>query len=71
MASSPHPMPSRPSIPTRPSLLARLRSGDDVEAWEEFYRVYGDLLRKEMRRLARGESRAAGGPARDDGELPR
>ena len=39
-------MPSRPSIPTRPSLLARLRSGDDVEAWEEFYRVYGDLLRR-------------------------
>ena len=46
MGSSPHPMPSRPSIPTRPSLLARLRTGDDVEAWEEFYRVYGDLLRR-------------------------
>lgn len=46
MGSSPRPMPSRRSIPTRPSLLARLRSGDDVEAWEEFYRVYGDLLRR-------------------------
>lgn len=39
-------MPSRPSIPTRPSLLARLRSGDDVEAWMEFFQVYGDLLRR-------------------------
>lgn len=38
-------MPSRPSIPTRPSLLALLRSGDDVEGWKEFYRIYGDLLR--------------------------
>lgn len=39
-------MPSRPSIPTRPSLLARLRAGDDVEGWQEFYGVYGDLLRR-------------------------
>jgi hypothetical protein len=38
-------MPSRPSIPTRPSLLARLRSGDDVEGWEDLP-IYGDLLRR-------------------------
>lgn len=46
MISTFRPMPSRPSIPTRPSLLARLSTGDDVEAWMEFYRVYGDLLRR-------------------------
>jgi RNA polymerase sigma-70 factor (ECF subfamily) len=33
------------SIQTRPSLLHRLREGDDVESWQEFYRVYGKLAR--------------------------
>ena len=33
------------SIQTRPSLLHRLKEGDDVEAWQEFYRVYGKLAR--------------------------
>lgn len=46
MNSPLHPVPSRPSIPTRPSLLARLTVGDDVEAWKEFYGIYGDLLRR-------------------------
>lgn len=46
MNSPLHPMPSRPSIPTRPSLLARLSVGDDVDAWKEFYWTYGDLLRR-------------------------
>jgi len=32
------------SIPTRTSLLERLRHGDDVEGWREFYHVYGPLL---------------------------
>jgi RNA polymerase sigma factor (sigma-70 family) len=32
------------SIQTRPSLLNRLKSGDDVESWNEFYRVYGKLI---------------------------
>jgi len=33
------------SIQTRPSLLNRLKSGDDNESWQEFYRVYGKLVR--------------------------
>ena len=33
------------SIHTRPSLLNRLKTGDDAESWEEFYRVYGKLVR--------------------------
>lgn len=33
------------SIQTRPSLLQRLKEGDDVESWQEFYRVYGKLVR--------------------------
>jgi RNA polymerase sigma-70 factor (ECF subfamily) len=33
------------SIQTRPSLLNRLKTGDDAESWQEFYRVYGKLAR--------------------------
>src|SRR5438034_7980991 len=33
------------SIQTRPSLLDRLKTGDDTESWQEFYRVYGKLVR--------------------------
>ena len=33
------------SVPTRPSLIGRLKEGDDVQAWHEFYRVYGNLVR--------------------------
>ena len=33
------------SIQTRPSLLNRLKQGDDTESWQEFYRVYGKLVR--------------------------
>src|SRR6266581_3410142 len=33
------------SIQTRPSLLNRLQTGDDIESWQEFYRVYGKLVR--------------------------
>jgi RNA polymerase sigma-70 factor (ECF subfamily) len=33
------------SIRTRPSLLGRLKEGDDADAWQEFYRVYGKLVR--------------------------
>ncbi len=32
------------SVQTRPSLLHRLRSGDQ-ESWEEFYRLYGKVVR--------------------------
>jgi RNA polymerase sigma factor (sigma-70 family) len=33
------------SIRTRPSLLNRLKTGDDTESWQEFYRIYGKLAR--------------------------
>jgi RNA polymerase sigma factor (sigma-70 family) len=33
------------SIQTRPSLLSRLKAGDDTASWQEFYRVYGKLVR--------------------------
>jgi RNA polymerase sigma-70 factor (ECF subfamily) len=33
------------SIQTRPSLLNRLKAGDDAESWQDFYRVYGRLVR--------------------------
>ena len=38
--------PDEPSsIQTRPSLLNRLKTGDDTESWQEFYRIYGKLAR--------------------------
>jgi RNA polymerase sigma-70 factor (ECF subfamily) len=33
------------SIQTRPSLLNRLKTGDDAESWQDFYRIYGKLVR--------------------------
>ncbi len=33
------------SLQTRPSLLKRLKSGDDAASWQEFYRTYGGLIR--------------------------
>jgi RNA polymerase sigma-70 factor (ECF subfamily) len=33
------------AIQTRSSLLQRLRSGDDARSWEDFYRIYGGLIR--------------------------
>jgi len=33
------------SIQTRPSLLNRLKTGDDTASWQEFYRIYGKLAR--------------------------
>ena len=37
--------PDEPSsIQTRPSLLNRLKSGDDA-GWQDFYRIYGKLVR--------------------------
>jgi RNA polymerase sigma-70 factor (ECF subfamily) len=33
------------SIQTHPSLLNRLKTGDDTESWQEFYRIYGKLVR--------------------------
>src|SRR5881628_3714553 len=33
------------SIQTRPSLLNRLKTGDNTESWQEFYKIYGKLVR--------------------------
>jgi len=33
------------SLETRPSLLQRLKTGDDIAGWQEFYRIYGGLIR--------------------------
>lgn len=33
------------SIQTHPSLINRLKHGDDTASWQEFYRVYGKLVR--------------------------
>jgi RNA polymerase sigma-70 factor (ECF subfamily) len=33
------------SIQTHPSLLNRLKTGDDADSWNEFYRIYGKLVR--------------------------
>ena len=37
--------PHGTSLETRPSLLQRLKSGDDPESWQEFYKIYGGLIR--------------------------
>lgn len=33
------------SLETRSSLLQRLKTGDDPQSWQEFYRIYGGLIR--------------------------
>jgi RNA polymerase sigma-70 factor (ECF subfamily) len=33
------------SIQTRPSFLDRLKHGDDADSWQEFYRIYGKVVR--------------------------
>jgi hypothetical protein len=38
-------VPPGSSWETRPSLIQRLRSRDDAQGWEEFYRVHGGLIR--------------------------
>jgi len=32
-------------LQTRSSLLQRLKTGDDPQSWQEFYRIYGGLIR--------------------------
>ena len=38
-------MPTDTFIPTRPSLLARLKDGDEQAGWQEFLETYGRLIR--------------------------
>lgn len=46
------------SVQTRPSLLNRLREGDDTEAWQEFNRRYGRLVRAFARKAGLTETEA-------------
>jgi RNA polymerase sigma-70 factor (ECF subfamily) len=34
-----------PELQTRSSMLQRLKTGDDPQSWQEFYRIYGGLIR--------------------------
>ena len=38
-------IPHGSSLETRPSLLRRLQSDDDPQSWQEFYKIYGGLIR--------------------------
>lgn len=38
-------LPHGSSLETRPSFLKKLQSGDDPQSWQEFYQVYGGLIR--------------------------
>ena len=38
-------LPHGSSLETRPSLLKKLQSGDDPQSWQEFYQIYGGLIR--------------------------
>src|SRR5262249_3801683 len=38
-------LPHGSSLETRPSLLKKLQSGDDPQSWQEFYKIYGGLIR--------------------------
>lgn len=44
MNPSDPPPPDHPSLQTRPSLLFRLRDWQDAASWEEFYRLYHQLV---------------------------
>ena len=39
------------SLETRLSFLKRLQDGDDGQGWEEFYRIYGGLIRHFARKV--------------------
>ena len=38
-------LPHGSSLETGPSLLKRLQSDDDPQSWQEFYKIYGGLIR--------------------------
>ncbi len=46
------------SLPTRASLLGRVRSGDDPAGWEEFYRTYRGLIHGFARKCQLSEEEA-------------
>ena len=46
------------SLQTRPSLLNRLKGGDDTQGWQDFYRLYGPLIRNFARKAGLTEDEA-------------
>src|SRR5215471_5104336 len=52
-------MPRHESIPTRASLLQRLKDLDDHSSWNEFYELYHDLIFSVARRAGLSEPEAA------------
>ena len=46
------------SLATRPSLLNRLKAGDDTQGWQDFYRLYGPLIRNFARKAGLTEDEA-------------
>src|SRR5262245_29064286 len=46
------------SLATRPSLLNRLKGSDDVPGWQDFYRLYGPLIRNFARKAGLTEDEA-------------
>ena len=53
------PMPRKESIPTRASLLQRLKDLDDQSSWNEFYELYHDLIFSVARRAGLSESESS------------
>src|SRR6516162_4790998 len=51
-------MPRAEPIPTRASLLARLKNADDHYGWTRFYQLYHDLIFKVARRAGLSEVEA-------------
>src|SRR5215472_10696686 len=51
-------MPHSESIPTRASLLQRLKDLDDQSSWREFYDLYHDLIFSVARRAGLNELEA-------------
>jgi RNA polymerase sigma factor (sigma-70 family) len=45
-------------LPTRPSLIARVKDLTDVESWSEFYHFYQPLLMRYLRHLGMKEDTA-------------
>src|ERR1051325_601794 len=52
-------MPRHESIPTRASLLERLKDLDDQASWNDFYEIYHDLIFSVARRAGLNEMEAA------------
>lgn len=51
-------MPREETIPTRASLLARLKDAGDDASWQEFYQLYYDLIFSSARRAGLNENEA-------------